>query len=92
MAVERQEDAAHILLRMEELGVEPYQLDEDERREIEAALAEAERGEFASDVPMSPVRARKRSDALLERIRSSCRLLAEQRFAGRPSDIRACVC
>ena len=27
-------------------------------------------------------------DALLERIRSSCRLLAEQRFAGRPSDIR----
>jgi len=58
--LERQEDAAHILLRMEELGVEPYQLDEDERREIEAALAEAERGEFASDEEVEAVFSRYR--------------------------------
>ena len=58
--MERQEDAAHILLRMEELGVEPYQLDGDERREIEAALAEAERGEFASDEEVEAVFSRYR--------------------------------
>ena len=52
---ERQEDAAQMLLRMEEQGVEPYKLDEDERREIEAALAEAERGEFASDEEVEAV-------------------------------------
>jgi len=58
--LERQEDAAHILLRMEELGVEPYQLDGDERREIEAALAEAEGGEFASDEEVEAVFSRYR--------------------------------
>lgn len=52
---ERQEDAAEMLLRMEEQGVEPYKLDEDERLEIEAALAEAERGEFASDEEVEAV-------------------------------------
>jgi hypothetical protein len=53
--IERQEDAASILLRMEEQGIEPYELDEDERREIEAALAEADRGEFASDEEVEAV-------------------------------------
>ncbi|HEX8166708.1 MAG TPA: hypothetical protein VF601_13085 [Beijerinckiaceae bacterium] len=52
---ERQEDAAQMLLRMEEQGIEPYKLDEDERREIEAALAEAERGEFANDEEVEAV-------------------------------------
>ena len=52
---ERQEDAAAMLLRMEEQGVEPYELDADERREVEAALAEAERGEFATDEEVEAV-------------------------------------
>jgi predicted transcriptional regulator len=52
---ERQQDAAQMLLLMEEQGVRPYELDEDERREIEAALAEAERGEFASDEEVEAV-------------------------------------
>ena len=58
--IQRQEDAAAMLLRMEEQGVEPYEFDEDERREIEAALAEAERGEFASDEEVEAVFSRDR--------------------------------
>jgi predicted transcriptional regulator len=58
---ERQEDAVQMLLRMEEQGVEPYKLDEDERREIEAALAEAARGEFATDEEMKALFDRYRS-------------------------------
>ncbi|HEX8665062.1 MAG TPA: hypothetical protein VF744_13630 [Beijerinckiaceae bacterium] len=53
--LERQEDAAQMLLRMEEQGIKPYKLDEDERREIEAALAEAERGEFATEEEVEAV-------------------------------------
>ena len=52
---ERQEDAVAMLLRMEEQGVEPYELDVDERREVGAALAEAERGEFATDEEVEAV-------------------------------------
>ena len=52
---ERQEDAVAMLLKMEEQGVEPYELDADERREVEAALAEAERGEFATDEEVEAV-------------------------------------
>jgi predicted transcriptional regulator len=52
---ERQEDAVAMLLRMEEQGVEPYELDADERREVEAALAEAKRGEFATDEEVEAV-------------------------------------
>ena len=53
--LDRQEDAAAILLRMEEQGLEPYVLDEDELREVEEALAEAERGEFATDEEVEAV-------------------------------------
>jgi predicted transcriptional regulator len=53
--VERQEDAAEMLLMMEEQGVAPYELSEEERVEIEAALAEADRGEFATDEEVEAV-------------------------------------
>jgi predicted transcriptional regulator len=53
--LERQEDAAEMLLMMEEQGVAPYQLSEEERVEIEAALAEADRGEFATDEEVEAV-------------------------------------
>ena len=53
--LERQEDAAEMLLMMEEQGVAPYELSEEERIEIEAALAEADRGEFATDEEVEAV-------------------------------------
>jgi putative transposon-encoded protein len=53
--LERQEDAAEMLLMMEEQGVEPYELSEEERVEVEAALAEADRGEFATDEEVEAV-------------------------------------
>ena len=53
--LERQEDAAEMLLMMEEQGVAPYELSQEERVEIEAALAEADRGEFATDEEVEAV-------------------------------------
>ena len=50
--VERQQDAAAMLLRMEEQGTEFYELSEEEEAEIKLALEEAERGEFATDEEM----------------------------------------
>lgn len=47
--LQRQEDAAAILLAMEEQGTEVHELTEEERADVEAAELEAERGEFASD-------------------------------------------
>lgn len=47
--IERQEDAVNVLLRMEAIGTEPYELDDEERAALDEALAEADRGEFASD-------------------------------------------
>ena len=52
---ERHEDAAEMLLMMEEQGVAPYELSEEERVEVEAALAEADRGEFATDEEVEAV-------------------------------------
>ena len=46
--LERQEDAAAILLRLEAEDRAPYALSDEERAEVEAALAEAEQGEFAT--------------------------------------------
>jgi hypothetical protein len=46
---DRQDDAARLLLAMDRRDAEPYKLTPDERAEIDAALDEAERGEFASD-------------------------------------------
>ena len=47
--IERQKDAAWMLLMMEEQGVEPYELTEDEEADLKLALEEEERGEFATD-------------------------------------------
>ncbi len=49
--LERQQDAAEMLLRMEEQGADVYELSEEEA-EIKLALEEAERGEFATDEEM----------------------------------------
>jgi hypothetical protein len=46
---ERQDDAARLLLAMDRRDAEPYTLTPEERAEIDAALAEVERGELASD-------------------------------------------
>ena len=46
---EQRERAAAMLLLLEEEGTGVYVLSDEERADIEAAEAEAERGEFASD-------------------------------------------
>jgi predicted transcriptional regulator len=46
---ERQEDAARVLLRMEEAGTELYPLSEEELADIEEGLREIERGEVATE-------------------------------------------
>ena len=49
---ERQEDAAAILLEMEQQDSSFYELSDEELAEIEVALEEADRGEFATDEEM----------------------------------------
>jgi len=49
---ERQEDAAAILLEMEQQDSSFYELSEEELAEIEVALEEADRGEFATNEEM----------------------------------------
>jgi len=51
---ERQQDAMHILLTLEERD-KPYVLSEDELADIECGLAEADRGEFATDEEVKAV-------------------------------------
>jgi predicted transcriptional regulator len=46
---ERQEDAVRVLLQMEAAGTEVYRLSDEERAAIEEGMAEARRGEFATD-------------------------------------------
>jgi uncharacterized protein HemX len=46
---ERQDAAADVLERLDELTSDPIQLDPDERADLEQALDEVRRGEFASD-------------------------------------------
>jgi hypothetical protein len=46
---DRQDDAARLLLAMDRRDAEPYRLTPEERDEIDAALAEAARGEVASE-------------------------------------------
>lgn len=58
--LERQEDAAAVLLRMEEVGTELYELSDEERADIVEGLAEAERGEFASQEEVDALLARYR--------------------------------
>lgn len=50
--IERQEDAAAILLHMEEQDSAVYELSDEELAEIEEAEREADRGEFATDEEM----------------------------------------
>jgi predicted transcriptional regulator len=50
--LERQEKAMALLLALEEQGTGVYDLSDAELSVIEAAEAEAERGEFASDKEM----------------------------------------
>jgi predicted transcriptional regulator len=57
---ERQEDAANVLLAMEAEGMAPYELSEEERRDIEEGLAEADRGEFATEEEIAAIFARYR--------------------------------
>ncbi|HKZ96556.1 MAG TPA: hypothetical protein VJ045_06205 [Hyphomicrobiaceae bacterium] len=45
----RQDDLARMALDMDEQGVNPYVLSEDERRVLEAAWRESEAEDFASD-------------------------------------------
>jgi hypothetical protein len=52
---ERQDDAAHILLRILEDDAAPQRLTDDQLREVELAIAEVERGEFASDADVARV-------------------------------------
>lgn len=48
----RQQDAVHLLQRMEKAGMEVCHLSDKERELIEEGLAEANRGEFVSDDDM----------------------------------------
>ena len=48
-SMERQEEAAAMLLVLEEQGTELCELTEEERADIEAALEEVERGDLATD-------------------------------------------
>lgn len=45
---DRQDDAARLLLAMDQRDAEPYRLTPEERAEIDSALDEVERGELAS--------------------------------------------
>jgi hypothetical protein len=52
---ERQEDAARVLLAMEAEDAGTYRLAPEERADLQAALEEAARGEFASDEEVAAV-------------------------------------
>ena len=53
--IERQEDAARTLIRMEAHGRHVYVLSDEERADIEEALEEVARGEVASDDQVASV-------------------------------------
>ena len=55
---ERQDAAAEILEQLDRLATAPYTLNDEERADLEEALAEARRGEFASDAEVAAVFAR----------------------------------
>ena len=56
--VEQQEAAANVLEQMEKLRASPYEMNADELADIEQALEEARRGEFATDAEVAAVFAR----------------------------------
>ena len=55
---ERQEDAVRVLLQMEAAGTKVHQLSDEERAAIEEGMAQARRGEFASDEEVAAVHVR----------------------------------
>jgi len=55
---DRQEAAAEVLEQMNRLATAPYELSQEERADLEEALAEARRGEFASDAEVAAMFAR----------------------------------
>ena len=56
--IERQEAAADVLEHMNQLTTAPYKFSAEERVDLEEALAEAQRGEFASDAEVAAMFAR----------------------------------
>jgi len=56
--LDRQEAAAEVLEQMHRLATAPYKLSDEERADLEEALAEARRGEFASDAEVAAMFAR----------------------------------
>ena len=56
--VERQEAAADMLEQMDRLSTRAYQLSAEEAADIEEALLEVQRGEFASDAEVAAMFAR----------------------------------
>ncbi len=56
----RQEDAVRVLLAMEAQTSKTYELSEDEKADLEAALEEVARGEIATDAEVAAVFSRKR--------------------------------
>lgn len=57
-SLDRQEAAADVLEQMNRLSSAPYELSDEERVDIEEALEEARRGEFASDAEVAAMFAR----------------------------------
>jgi hypothetical protein len=55
---DRQDAAAEVLEHMNRLATAPYELSPEERVDLEEALAEARRGEFASDAEVAAMFAR----------------------------------
>lgn len=55
---EHQEAAAEVLEHMNRLATAVYKLSDEERADLEEALAEARRGEFASDAEVAAMFAR----------------------------------
>ena len=50
---DRQDAAAELLERLHALATDPYKLSDEEYADLEEALAEARRGEFATDAEMA---------------------------------------
>jgi hypothetical protein len=55
---DRQDAAAEVLEHMNRLATATYELSSEERADLEEALAEARRGEFASDAEVAAMFAR----------------------------------
>lgn len=55
LPVERQDDAAHVLLGMLENDVSPYRLTDEQLHEVDLAIADADAGRFAADEEIDEV-------------------------------------